>query len=208
MSSHKEKTYECSRIDQFKIAVSNLDKDIIINDQNCETSYASFISQISSIFDQSFPLRQFKQKKDIPDPWITKSILESAKTKHKLFKRKQKSPSRENIEQYKIYNNIFNKTKRAAKSKYFKEQLQENKGNIKETWRIINLALNKKTYVKTDPLIINHNGNDISNSLDKANAFNVFFTNVGSNTRKKIPKSNNLNFKSTLQDKLQNSFFF
>ena len=96
-----------------------------------------------------------KEKKRPSDLWITKSIIVSSKTKHKLFKKKQKFPTVENIERFTQYNNLFNKIKRAAKRKFFREKLEENKSNIKETWRIINMALNRNKTKKVIPLLLN-----------------------------------------------------
>lgn len=48
------------------------------------------------------------------------------------------------IKYYKAYNNKLTKIKDLAKQKYFKEQFEINKDNMKTTWKMIDLLINRK----------------------------------------------------------------
>ena len=66
-----------------------------------------------------------------------------------------------------------------AKETYFKNAFCENKGNPKKTWNIINelTSKNRKTAQITE---INLNGHLINDSNKIADAFNEYFSNIGS----------------------------
>ena len=52
-------------------------------------------------------------------PWITKGLIISHKRKEKLFAKKKRNPSNANKENFKKYNAIYNKLRRAVKKLYF-----------------------------------------------------------------------------------------
>ena len=72
------------------------------------------------------------------------------KNKHKLFKPHYLSDDPETIKQYKRYNNKLNKVKSAAKKCYFASQFSLNKNNMKMTWKLIGMIVNR--YKKKAPL--------------------------------------------------------
>ena len=61
------------------------------------------------------------------------------------------------------------------------------KTNVKETWKILNEAINKRKNKPTCPEYFIKNNKIISKKEDIANEFNNFFTNVGPNLAKNIP---------------------
>ena len=64
--------------------------------------------------------------------------------RHKLFKSHFLSKDPDKIKQYKIYNNKLNKLKEQAKKNYFTAQFNLNKHNIKATWGLIGMLINRK----------------------------------------------------------------
>ena len=73
--------------------------------------------------------------------------------------------------------------------RYFSNDIQNNKGNLKKTWKSINQCLNRNPNSKKIVLIKDSNENDIK-SEDMANAFNEHFINIGSNLAQQISRPN------------------
>ena len=71
-------------------------------------------------------------KKLLRKPWISKGIFRSIKVKQRLFKTHFFSGDSAKIKLYKTFK--LNKIKDLAKQKYFREQFEINKGNIKRSW--------------------------------------------------------------------------
>ena len=66
--------------------------------------------------------------------------------------------------------------------------LKANKNNMKETWKIINDLLNKKSSTRSSyPTEFMKNGGIISGNMNIAEHFNSFFTNIGPTLPKVFP---------------------
>ena len=86
-------------------------------------------------YEEAFPFKTIKIRKKFvkQEPWVTKGLIISSINKDKLFRKKLTKPNETNITQYKRYNKIFNKTKRAAKKTYYADIFKTNKTNCKQT---------------------------------------------------------------------------
>ena len=84
----------------------------------------NFFQILESNFDTSFPIitTKFNKKYHSVNPWMSKSLLISKRTKDKLFHKSMKSPTLTNKENFKSYNTLYRKLCRAAKTRYFSEK--------------------------------------------------------------------------------------
>ncbi len=100
----------------------------------------------NSLYDIYFPLivKKFNPKYHCADPWFTSGLLVSRREKIRLDHLASSTKTAINIERYKTYRNLYNKTVRNAKRLYFDKQIQANQTNIKQTWKILRCAINKK----------------------------------------------------------------
>ena len=105
---------------------------------------------------------------------MTNGLFNSHKTKEKLFAKRKKCPTDQNISAFKIYNNLYNKVRRAAKKYYYEKQFSKNTHDIKKTWSIIKELLGMKKDKDPIPDFFRENGNIIRDYLDIANGL---FTN-------------------------------
>ena len=139
-------------------------------------------------------------------PWVTTGILASRTVKNKLYKKFIKNPTDTSKKSYKVYRNKFNKIKRIAKKVYYSNKLNELKGNLRLTWKLINEIINKNKSRSELPSDFLKEDNMISDPLEIANYLNEYFVNIGPNLAKKIPESP-VNFKSYLDERNCNSIF-
>lgn len=86
-----------------------------------------------------------KKRKQLKKLWISNAIVTSIKKKQKLFKTHFLSNDQDKIKKYKLYSNKLNKVKELTKKNYFRAQFDLHKNNLKTTWKLIGVLVNKKS---------------------------------------------------------------
>ena len=134
------------RVNEFRLKLENTKWDFSdqannANDPN--TAYNIFIHKYIGLFDTCFPFKTIKGKalNSFRKPWLTKSLLRSINKKNKLYKQDLRHRSSEKLLKYKTNKNKLTNLLRVAKRLYFQNQIEINKTNIKQTWRILNNAI-------------------------------------------------------------------
>ena len=61
---------------------------------------------------------------------------------------------------------------------YFENQLLLNQSNVKQTWNLIRLAMNKKSEKSSSISSLTVNNCTVTDSAEMANLFNEFFTSI------------------------------
>ena len=184
----KFRSYKSENILAFKQLLASCDFTTLINHQCANDAYNTFLQ---AAFDISFPEKIVKTKRKYlkREPWITNGILNSSNQKAKLYTKKLKTPNATNIQKYKLYCKIYNRVKRAAKLSHFKHMLDSNKNNIKQTWKILNQAINKQNAKPCIPDTFVIDDNLVSDKQQISDKFNSFFANIGNKTQNSVPKS-------------------
>ena len=205
---NKSRCFSEHNIHTFKdiLEKTNFEHINQINDANA--AYKEFMILYHEAFDKAFPLRNvtYKNKRIKREPWITTGIIKSSKTKSKLLAKKLKQPTDENIQTYKQYNNILTKTKKAMKKAYFQNALNENKYNIKKVWSILKIAISKQNNKSSFPLTFMINDAPISDRSHICESFNDYFSSIGIQTSKNVPKSDK-SFSSYMPNQSRNSMY-
>ena len=83
-------------------------------------------------------------------------------------------------------NHVLRKTERL----YYQQELQNSQNNLRKSWTILKSIINKNKNTSQSPTKVFINGKLNENSTEIANHFNTFFTEVGPNLDKKIPRTN------------------
>ena len=196
-------------MENFKTQLSQIDFSFITQYSDVNECYDAFLADLTKIFDLSFPLVKGKSisKYTKRQPWFTKGLVIASIHKHKLFRKKNNKPTDNNIDKYKIYNQIYNKVRKLAKSFYFRDKFEEYKHDMRKTWGTLNTLMGRRNgtdYTKIDK--INVNNDTVEDTKGIANAFNNFFANIGNDTSNMIP-SVTKSYKSYLQNPSIESFF-
>ena len=118
--------------------------------------------------------------------WEIIIVLRSINKKNKLYKQYLQHRSNEKLLKYKTYKNKLTDLLRVAKRLYFQNQIELNKTNIKQTWRILNNAIGQNKKKKLTYPLVDENGEGITSAEEVANKFCKYFTNVGPNLADKI----------------------
>ena len=101
---------------------------------------------------------------------------------------------------------MYNKLKRKMKISYFKQILDENKFNIKNTWSILKQAIGKTNDKSGFPNSFNINNKLVTDKQHVAESFNNFFSKIGLETSHNVPNSNK-SFSSYMPKSLPHSIF-
>lgn len=164
----------------------------VMRTEDVQLSYNIFIDKIK-YFLQSCTVEKILKKKFIKlKPWITRGLIVSIGNRDRLKRILIKNFSTERKEQYCRYRNRLNRLLKITKDKYYRVQMENAGNNFKKIWRTINCATNSKS-AKTSLSKItmrDEEGGVIIDNEEKANLFNAFFTNIGSEMAKKIKCGN------------------
>ena len=197
-----------SNINEFKNILTQTDFADVLNNEDTDDAYNSVIKEYSSLFDKACPIKNIRatSKYIKREPWITDGLMISIINKSKLYRKKINKPNEHNVNMYKVYCNIFNKLKRAAKAKYYTDMLDLHKHNIKETWAVLRQVMNKSKQSVKLPKTFIVNGIEMSNSKRIAEELNTFFSEIGTKVSNSIPETNQI-FSDYLKGNYKTTFF-
>ena len=143
--------------------------------------------QFISILDWHTPYRQRKVR-NMYAPYKDKEL------RHKMFLRDlykkgfNKSKSHKDWKQFQQLRNAVNREKPKKKREYVSKKLNENRGDIKGTWKTLNMALCKKSKSSTYNSI-RVNGEDICNKKKIADELNHHFSTTAKHVLEEFPSS-------------------
>ena len=95
-----------------------------------------------------------KETENKQNPWLTQGILNSIKTKTKLYKKFMRTKSSIYFDEYKTRRNMLNNHIRANKKMFYRDYFQTHLKCSKKTWKGINLLLNRKCKVKDENIFL------------------------------------------------------
>ena len=117
------------------------------------------------------------------------------------------NPTTSRKNKYTQYKNKLTSLLRASKKMYYAQQFENEKNSIRNTWKVINLILNKQKSSKIITSIISE-GNLVSDPNEIADCFNDYFTNIGPNLASNIlPTQSSLGFTEYLSNPNNKSVF-
>ena len=123
-------------------------------------------------------------------PWLTPEYHKLRKTRDKLKKFAVKSKSTYIFLSYKHVRNKVNALNRKLKNEYYTKQINENLGNTKQTWKIINEIVNK-TSKTTKIESIKIESEVISDNSKIPNLMNSYFCSIGETLKANVPHQQN-----------------
>ena len=189
ITPHNDKTKRLKRnmsptnLDKFMNILSLESWSDVFDSSDPDNSYHSFISIYSKHYNNCFPLVKANNRSPRKD-WCTPGIVNSCRTKDKLYKKYIKRPSQENRENYIRFRNKLNCVIRIAKRKFYFDAFSTS--NQKGMWDSINSLINNKT-PNSSVTSLTFDNNCLSDPRDISNAFNDYFINIGPNLARDIP---------------------
>ena len=118
--------------------------------------------------------------------WLTSEYQKLRKTRDKLKKFADISKSTYLLLSYKHVKNKVNALNRKLKKEYYTKQINENLGNTKQAWKIVNEIVNK-TSKTTKIESIRIENKDISDSSKIPNLMNSYFCSIEETLKANVP---------------------
>ncbi len=188
--SVRSRSFSQSNIRSFVNQVQLTNWDSILSETSANVAYNVFLDKFTSLYNHCFPLKvrtvNVNSNRIPQKPWITNAILSSIRRKNILYRKYRSSPTDSNKRSLVNYRNTLTSVIRTAKKKYYCNLLDDQKHNLKQTWKILNdlLGRNRKQDL---PDCFDIDGKSTSDYKTIADGFNNFFTNIGPNLADKIP---------------------
>ena len=154
-----------------------------------QEAFSIFHTRLLSTLDSHAPVTERTNGKHNYQPWLSKGIIKSIHKKERLYKQSLNQPKdHPHYRKYHEYKTCLKKIIRTAKNTYFRTKLRENYNNARNTWKIMNTALNKTNNKHEIQQIINDNTLYTDND-DIAKQFNEYFNTVGINQARKVTQN-------------------
>ena len=201
----------CKEIQKAEI-MNNIDNNITADPNE---NYEKMITVIGNAMKKHIPDKRvkFNKHKHKKSQWITNGIIKSISYRDKLHLKLKLTP--QGTDEYMniktnlgTYNKILNKSIREAKQLYYNSCFEKYKTDMRKTWQTINNIINKSKKKKDFPEAFKEDGRLITDKVEIANRFNIYYTNIGSNLAAKINVPKNKSFKDYLKNKHKMCFHF
>ena len=161
--------------------------DSIINTEDIDWQFETFINRIKNCYEEAFPLVKMSRKSFKDKTWITFDIKKMVKFKNALYANWKNNT--DNKELRLAYENSANQLRieiKKAKFKYYEEIFRSKNKNTKDYWKSINELLgNIKTQGSTISEI-KQEGKIFTKSKDIADILNMHYTEIADKTRNKM----------------------
>ena len=129
-----------------------------------------------------------RKRKQSTKPWISNAILKSIKRRQQPFETHFLSNDPNKVTYYKTYNNKLNLIKGVAKKEYFQVQVRLNSENLKTTWKLIGMIINRKKGCGQPPIRkLIHKNRCYTDKVSIVHQLFTHFINIGCELADKLP---------------------
>ena len=193
----------------YKSLLESVPWNAVLEENRPEHAFNKFFERIDDCGDMAFPEVQVRiNRKTSPlNPWMTPGLLLSRKRKEKLAIKKLKSPSQTNIDNFRIYNSLYNKTKRAAIKLYYESKFKEFSQDIRATWDTVREALGTSKNKSKISNVFRIGNRLVKDNKAIAKGFNEFFSKVGEELASHI-RDSTVHFSEFLGERIIVNFIF
>ena len=197
------RVYSQENIAKFMSMLSDKSWFDVMNCNDAQVSYTRFHEELREVYDACFPFKIFKEGYNTRKPWLSEGMKEQIRIKNKLFKMWKRSGNSDLESLYKRFRNKLNRSLKAAEKEHYAKLFEENKKNLKKSWKILKEIIGKAkssnlcTRFKVD-------GHYTTDKQKITDGFNKFYINVGPNLANKIP-SDSRPATTYMKDRIVNS---
>ena len=192
--------FNVEAIENFKTEIANLE----IHDKSDKTlnrdpnhNYEIFSTLLQNAKSKHIPkrIKKFNKRRHKKERWMTDELLAQVIKKNEMYVDWKTTPiahpDYEKVKfNFKGYEKIVLKGIERAKRDYFDRVFLAYKCDMKRTWQVISETLNRNKRKHDMPSLFTHEGRDLVDSTEIANAFNTYFANIGKNLSSQIDQNN------------------
>ena len=185
----KKRMYSIANMERFSSAMNEKNWNSVLHSHDTQNAYTAFYNEFSEVYNTCFPVKILKRGYKTRKPWLSDGMKTSIKNENKLYKQYKNTGNFEHELQYKQYRNKLNKLLFEAEKEHYVTLLNENKSNLKKSWRILKDAINKRKGSSSCSRFM-INGETITDKMKIVTGFNKYFVNIGPTLAGGIPQDN------------------
>ena len=167
----------------------NLNWDEFCSLNSPDRMWDNWLTLLISVIDKHAPIKKKRLGKR-KYPWITSDVIQKMRLRDNLKKRFDLTRDDNVWQQYRMARNDCNNSIRRAKRHYFTLNIDAARNDPKKSWKLINDLSSRKIRNECNVKKVNINGNEVNSAPDISDAFNTYFTTIGSNLASKINGTN------------------
>ena len=155
-------------------------------------NYEIFSTLIQTAKSKHIPkrIKKFNKRRHKKERWMTDELLPQVIKKNEMYVDWKTTPiAHPDYEKVKFNFKGYEK-KAPSKRDYFDRVFLTYKCDMKRTWQVISETLNRNKRKHDMPSLFTHEGRDLVDSTEIANAFNTYFANIGKNLSSQIDQNN------------------
>ena len=170
---------EASLLDDFH----NLPIKLILESSgNPDTLWLIWKSFFINILNKHAPVKTIRVRGNSL-PYVTAEVKHMKRTRDKLRSKANKTGSVYLRQAFQQMRNKVNYTLRKLRSDYYTRKIEENKNNLRNTWKTLKSVMNETSTCSSIEKIMVHN-TEITNKQQISNEMNKFFATIGQNLAK------------------------
>ena len=198
--------FNMNNVKCFNDDLNETDWNFLKSPNDIHDIYNTFLEHVQTLYDKNFPVQEIKCRYDkYKSPWLSDGIYNSIRRKNYLYKKFLKNPTLQNKSCYTVYKNKLYSLIRISKKNYLSKKFNQEKGNVKGTWKLINSLLNKNRQ-KANPSYFIQDEKRIDDNKEIADSFSDYFVNIGTRLASNLPLCNTA-FESFLNNRCSHSLF-
>ncbi|PJE77812.1 hypothetical protein CI610_03256 [invertebrate metagenome] len=169
--------YDLGNYDKYRDRLSNVDWDSTLDSNDIDISTEQFTRYLLTIANECIPNKDIIVRAN-DAVWMNGAIRKLIRRRKYIHRKAKQSQNADDWSNFRKARNMCVNAIRKYKRDYFNKlctKLNHTNTSSKEWWKIVNHFMSnssKKTHIPP----ISYNGNFIHDDLDKANAFNTFFS--------------------------------
>ncbi|KAJ8019474.1 hypothetical protein HOLleu_41089 [Holothuria leucospilota] len=121
----KTRSFKSSQIDAFSTSLTNEDWHDVFHCNDPKRAYDYFVDKFLLHYNNSFPLVINREVSTHRKDWMTDGILNSRKTKNKLYRKYLKHPTHQNYKEYASFRNIRDSYYKKSKETFLLQRMFE-----------------------------------------------------------------------------------
>ena len=189
-----EENIESFRKEIADLEIHNKLDDGVDRDPNYNYEIVSTLLQNAKSKHIPKRIKKFNKRRHKKERWMTDELLAQVIKKNDMYVDWKTTPiTHPDYEQVKLkfkgYEKIVSKGIDKAKKDYFDRVFVAYKSDMKKTWQVISETLSRNKKSHEMPSVFNHEGHELADSVEIANAFNTYFANIGKNLSSQIDQS-------------------
>ena len=193
-------------LQNFSFKCSNIEWDRLGNLANVDSKFDFLQNSLITAFNESFPLVQKSRKRNKDKKWMTQSLKISIRKKNRLYKKKIQTPTLDNINRFKEYNQILQASLKLAEERYYHNLFSDTKSSSIKMWKALGSIINPDKTRKQQQITKLIIGEEVvEDNKGISDRMNDYFCTVGRKLANELP--NGKSFNTYLKNKISQTMF-